>query len=155
MHKMAILFLAVGLTNCVLAQDYVNLTRTVAKNTFAKYAGAQQLQTTTEETDSTITFLVRDPRVEKLDIILHFDGRGKCDIEERHLSCNVCYDEFINNTLNNRKYKWKRINSNTFFARAFSQLIMTVRLHGPLSYLVRRSKLRAAEYRQIIRSARN
>jgi hypothetical protein len=150
MHRLTILILIISLMDTAYSQGYINSTKLASKKVFAKYTEKQKYHATINETDSSLTFLLRDPKVQNLDIFLHFDKRGKCDSEFQTLSCDSCYHKYLHNILASKYHKWTQVNTNTYFSKSHSRLILTTGLDKPFSFMVRRSTLPASEYKQII-----
>ena len=155
MHYLTTLLLTIILTNTVYAQGYINSTKSASKRVFEMYMEKHKYQATINETDFSLTFLLRDPKVQNLDIVLHFDNRGKCDSEVQTLSCDSCYHKYLNNILASDHYRWKQVDPNTYFAKSRKRLILTTGLDKPFSIMIRRSALSKREYRQIINDASN
>lgn len=151
MRHLTAFLLIISLADTAYAQGYINSTRSASKKVFAKYINTQKYQATINETDSSLTFLLRDPKVQNLDIFLHFDKRGKCDSEIITLSCDSCYHKYLNNILSRGYYKWTKVDTITYFAKSRYKLVLTTGLEKPFSFMTRRSTLNASDYKQIIR----
>jgi|SRR5665647_32513 len=152
MDKTTLLAFLLLLTNNAYSQQYVNSTKSSAKKSFIKYADKKNFKTITKETDSTLAFLVRDPTVQTLDILLHFDTQGKCDRELTSLSCDSCYYKILSCTLSNKYYRWTKVDGNTYYARFPYRLVLTTKPDTPFSFLIQRSTLAGYEYRRIIKN---
>ena len=153
MHQMTTLLLTIVLTITGYAQNYINSTKSASKKVFVKYMDRQKYQATINETDSSLTFLLRDPKVQNLDIFLHFDDQGKCDREVQTLSCDSCYHKYLNNILASDYYRWTQVDTNTYFAKSHKRLILTTGLDKPFSFMTRRSTLTNNDYKQRIKNA--
>jgi len=153
MHQLTTLLLIIALTNTGHAQGYINSTKSASKKVFVKYMDKQKYQATINETDSSLTFLLRDPKVQNLDIFLHFDDRGKCEWEVQSLSCDSCYQKYLNNILASDYYRWTQVDTNTYFAKSHKRLILTTGLDKPFSFMTRRSTLTNNDYKQRIKNA--
>ncbi len=147
----SLLFLATHASS----QDYINLNKTKARKTFQKYADNKKYQTVIQETDSTLTLLLRDPKVQNLDIYVHFDQRGKCDRELQTFSCDSCYRKQLDTLLSSKYYKWIKVSTNTYFSKSRSGLILSPIADRPFTFLVQRSRLPGGEYREMIKKASN
>jgi hypothetical protein len=154
MRKIALFLLLNILTHYVFSQHYVNSTRSATKKMFTKYIHKEKYQATISETDSTLIFLLRDPKVQNLDIFLHFDYRGKCDSEIKTLSCDSCYQKYLDKILSNKYFSWTKVDSNSYFSDSRHRLILTTGHDNPFSFMIRRSLLTVSEYKQIIRNSK-
>jgi len=130
------------------AQGFINLNKTGSKNYLAKFSAKEKLQTATAETDSTLTFLIRDSAKQNLDLLLHFDALGKCYKETRVLSCDSCYQKMVNNTLSNKTYQWKKVDDQTYVSKYSKGLVLTLLAEGTFSFVIQRSELGRKEYRR-------
>lgn len=137
------------------SQEYILRDKAFAKKSFAKYSVKRKVKTIVNETDTTISFLVRDSSVQNLDIILHYDKLGKCDSEQYLLSCDSCYQKFLKETLSNPFCRWTKIDANTYFARFPYRVILTAKLENSYSYLMEKSKMEGSVYRKIVRESLN
>jgi hypothetical protein len=153
MNRFLILTFIVFLPGMVHSQGYINLTKAAAQKMFAKYNPKENFHTNINETDSTLSFSIRDPKVQNLDLVLNFDDEGRCQQEQTILACDSCYLIFINHTLADGRYKWKRIYQSTWFSTSRKRLILTTVLPTPFSYSIRRSSLIKQEYKQAIKNA--
>lgn len=150
MFRILISTILILIVSWAQSQEYINATKTSSKKQFSKYAKANKLQTVTKETDSTLILLVRDTSVQRLDIFLHFNNRGKCDNETTTLSCDSCYDKFIAKVLQNRNNTWIEVGADLYFSK-HNQLILTTRANNTFSYSVTRSNPERREYREILK----
>ena len=153
MHQLTTLLLTIVLTKTGFTQGYINSTKSASKKLFVKYMDKQKYHATFNETDSSLTFLLRDPKVQNLDIVLYFDNRGKCDKEIQTLSCDSCYHKYLNNILASDYYHWTQVDTNTYFAKSHKRLILTTGLDKPFSFMTRRSTLTNNDYKQSIKDA--
>ena len=151
--KTTILIVLLMVTKFMYSQQYVNLSKAACKKRLTKYADKYEYHSSIKETDSTLAFLVRDSVVQNLDILLHFDETGKCDNEQTVLSCDSCYNKYLNRTIADKYYRWTKIDSSTYFARFPYRLILTTGLGNSPSFLIRRSNLSGHEYRSMIKNA--
>lgn len=135
------------------SQGYVNTTKSKAKEMLSKYERRTKRHTIIKETDSTITFLLRDSSVQNFDLLLHFDTKDKCDKEVSVLSCDSCYQKLLKLTISNKFYRWVKIGNETYFARFPYRLILKTKIDKEFSYEIRRNDIVGNEYRRNIRKA--
>ena len=104
-----------------------------------------------QQTDSTIILLVRDPKVQNLDIQFHFDKEGKCDRERYTLSCDSCYSKFLNGVLNKKEYNWVKVNEHTYSSKIAYKLLLSLEPRIPFTYSIQRSALSKKGYKKMFR----
>jgi len=148
MKKIILAIVTLFLLGIAHAQGFINLNKTGSKNYLAKFSAKEKLQTATAETDSTLTFLIRDSAKQNLDLLLHFDALGKCYKETRVLSCDYCYQKMVNNTLSNKTYQWKKVDDKTYVSKYSKGLVLTLLAEGTFSFVIQRSELGRKEYRR-------
>lgn len=148
MKKIALTIVTLFLLGTIHAQGFINLNKTGSKKYLAKFSTKEKLQTATTETDSTLTFLIRDSAKQNLDLVLHFDASGKCYRETRVLSCDSCYQKIVNNTLADKTYQWKKVNEKTYVSKYSKGLILTMPGEGVFSFVIQRSGLGRKEFKQ-------
>lgn len=129
------------------AQGFVNLNKAESRSYLAKFSDKEKLQTISGETDSTLTFLIRDSAKQNFDLVLHFDTQGKCDKETRTLSCDSCYQKMVAATLSNKKYQWRKVNERTYVSKYSKGLVLTMLAGGSFSFVIQRSELGRKEFK--------
>lgn len=149
MKKIILAIVTLFLLGTAQAQGFINLSKTGSKNYLAKFSAKEKLQTATTETDSTLTFLIRDSAKQNLDLVLHFDASGKCYRETRVLSCDSCYQKMLNNTLSNKRYQWKKVDDKTYVSKYSKGLVLTLLAEGNFSFVIQRSELGRKEFRRL------
>lgn len=151
MIKLISLIITLWLTQHSFSQGFINSDRSEAKNYLSKYIKEEKLQTTTIETDSTITFLVRDTTVQNLDLVLHFDESGKCDKELRILTCDSCLEKTLNETLNKNNLGWTKVDSKTYLSKFKKHLKLRLHIVNATSFEIVRIDLSKKEYKQLLK----
>jgi len=107
-----------------ISQTYINKSRTAVKKELAKYSLTNDsLKTSLTETDSSIVFLVRDPRTLRADFIYGFDRSGKCNSEKTIAWCDSCSAKYLRAALYRKKYEWVQLNENQYISK-FSEKMM-------------------------------
>ena len=107
-----------------ISQTYINKSRSAVKKELARYSLANNnLKTSLTETDSSIIYLVRDPRTLKADFIYGFDRSGKCNSEKTITYCDSCKEKYLRTALNRKKYEWVKLNENQYVSK-FSEKMM-------------------------------
>lgn len=154
MQRIFLLFLfKIVLIQSCFSQRFINSTKSKSKEIFLKYEAKNNLKTIVNETDSSLTFLLRDSSVQNLDFILHYDNQGKCDKEKTALSCDSCYHKILDNVIHDKYCRWTKIDNETYFSRFPYRLILKTNGDKKFCYEIRRSDIEAHEYRQKIKNA--
>lgn len=136
------------------SQSYIDVKKAKAKKKLEKIKSKDShLNIIIAETDSTLSYLVRDKSVQNLDMILFFDDKGKCYKEKNRLTCDSCCQKFINQILANKYYRWTEIDSTTYFSRSPYRIIFKTKLNEPFAYELYRSDLAGDAYREKVRKA--
>jgi hypothetical protein len=136
--------------NC-FSQGFINLKKAWVKEQLAQYVSSYKLKTTTHETDSSVTFLIRDSSVKPLDVIMHFDHNGKCDEETHISSCDSCIQKYIANILNDKAARWMKISNLEYVSKYSLKLIFELDPTNPLVYYIKRDDFTRKQYKQLIK----
>jgi hypothetical protein len=99
------------------SQSFINKSKPRALAMLAKYnAGPAFEKPVISQTDSTVSMLVKEPGGRNTTFIFRFDKKGKCQSEEIIASCDSCYKKYLQAALDQKKYKWKKINENQYIS---------------------------------------
>lgn len=138
------------------SQNYIDLTKSKARPKLEKLKlQNKDLNILIEETDTTLTCLLRDSSIQNLDFILFFDNKGKCYKEINILTCDSCYQKLIKSVLSNKFCRWTKIDSSTYFARFPYRVILNTKVDKEFAFEIIRSNLAGEEYRKTVRKALN
>jgi len=146
MQKLIIVTLVCLFASALSAQNYINATKNKSKRNLAFFSKIKKYHTTLTETDTSISFQLRDPTVQNLDIVLHFDPAGRCDREVTVFYCDSCYRKSINNIAINKQYNWRKLNDKTYISETPYLLLWTPLLNIQYAYLLERSDLTPKEH---------
>jgi len=151
-QRIFLLIFATVIVQLLYAQGYIDLTKEKARkkleNSKAHNAGINIL---IEASDTTLSYLVRDKAVQNLDLLLFFDQKNRCYKEKKVLACDSCYQQFLDNILSDKYYRWTKINDSTYFSRFPYRIILNTRLAKAFTLELRRSDLTGSEYRKTVR----
>lgn len=150
MHKLLFFAWAIIISGTCFSQHFINKSPKKASAILTEIYTEKSIQTSMEQTDSTILFLVRDPKVQDLTIQLHFDRKGKCDKERYLLSCDSCYEKFLRELLNNNRYKWIRVNEHAYASLLPYKLILSTEPGDSFAYSIERSSLSRKNYKRTL-----
>ena len=119
------LFLTVLVTYSGISQGFINKNRAqVKKELLRQKALTNGLNIQVIDTDTTIAYLIRDANHQPADFIYYFDPAGKCNQEKVIASCDSCYQKFLKNTLEKKKYGWIHINGNQYASNFKSKRLL-------------------------------
>ncbi len=131
------------------AQSYINKSKKKALAMLSKYEAGNGFQTPEIlQTDSTITFSVKDMADRKSIFTYSFDVNGKCQSEKIQASCDSCFEKYIGQVLANKKYDWKKINANQYISKYSSKLMLELPPEiNDFSYMIIRTGWKKKSYR--------
>jgi hypothetical protein len=151
MKSVAICFLAMLLVLNGSSQGYINQSKEKVRKDLQGYGKKNNLKTVIEETDSTIILLVRDSSKRPLDAIMHFDKDGKCDKQTIISNCDSCIIKYTKPILENKKYKWKAVNSVKYLSSYSRKLFLEMdHPDTPHSYSITRFAFTKKEYNEML-----
>lgn len=147
-----LLLFNICIAQVALSQGYINLTKEKARKKLEKTkAHNSNTNIVLQESDTTLSYLLRDSAVQNFDLLLFFDNKNRCYKEKKILTCDSCYQKFLNNILSDKYYRWTKINATTYFSRFPYRIILETRLAKEFTIELKRSDLARAEYRIILR----
>lgn len=152
MKQLLLLLLSCGICQTMVAQGYIDLTKEKALKKLEKSKSNNAgININISATDTTLSYLVRDKSVQNLDLILYFDNKNRCYKERKVLTCDSCYQQFLNNILADKYYRWTKINDTTYYSRFPYRIILTTAMANAYTLELRRSDVAGNEYRKTVR----
>jgi hypothetical protein len=148
--RTVLIFITLCLANQLFAQGFINCDKPKARKYLSKYIREEKVQTITTETDSSITFLVRDSTVQDMDLVLHFDGSGVCDRELIILSCDSCRENILNEILNKKYFGWTKVDASTYLSKFKKHINLRLHTDGP-SFEAIRIDISKREYKRLLK----
>jgi hypothetical protein len=151
MKSLPIFSLAILLVLNSFSQVYINQSKEKVRKDLQAYEKKNNLKTVIEETDSTLTLLVRDSSKRPLDAIMHFDKDGKCNKETIVSNCDSCISKYTKPILAKRKYHWKAVNSVRYLSSYSRKLFLEMdHPDTPHSYSISRFAFSKKEYNEML-----
>lgn len=135
------------------AQDFIGLTKQRAGKKLERMTGRMKYNALITETDSTLTYSIRDTAVSHYDKALYFDGSGKCYKEVTNTFCGQCYRESTEIPVSKSIFRWAPIDSITFIARPPYRCFLTLN-EKSFSWQVDKSDIEKSQYRNLFEEAR-
>ena len=154
-HIILLLLATVSVITISYSQSYIDATKKTAKESLENTRKLdKELNININETDTTLTYLIRDSSVQNFDFILYFDKKGKCYKEKNILTCDSCYQKFIQDALSNKHYRWTKINSTTYFTNYphRARIIFNTKADKEFSFEIFRSEMTVEEYKKQLKT---
>jgi len=130
-------------------QTYIGATKEKTVRQLDRYTSKQGLNTITQQTDSSITFLIRDSSTQELDIVLYFDDKGRCIREVRKPNCDSCLQKYQNELLRNKLYKWRQQSDNTYVSTFGGGLMLHTNQKPGYAYELRKTPVSRKTYKAL------
>lgn len=147
-----LLFLLVIESN---AQGYINQKKRYVKKEAAKRYKKNKVKFQTLETDSSLTFLIRDSSLQPADYIIAFDKNNRAYKETVKFYCDSCFQKHVKSIFAQKILRLTKVNENTYYARFPFRMIFNYPSFEPFTTIFYRSELKGKLYRQTVRKALN
>jgi len=100
------------------SQNFIGKSKaSVMKHLQQQQTRNDSLAITLIHTDSTITYKVPAGKTQAADFVYEFGPDGKCRMEKVRASCDSCFKKYLQRALDQKKYKWKKINDNQYVSK--------------------------------------
>ncbi|MEI2737675.1 MAG: hypothetical protein V9F01_02705 [Chitinophagaceae bacterium] len=76
------------------------------------------------DNDSVITYSIKASKTQPADFVYGFDKNGRCQSEKITANCDSCYNKYLQDVLNVKKYQWKKINENQYISKYAARLMI-------------------------------
>lgn len=132
------LLLAITSVSClsVQAQDYMLRKKSNVEKRLSKYGSRNNERAFVYATDSTLRLSVQDSTKRKMDITCYFDGKGSCYKETKTTDCDECFQKYLNEVLNRKTYKWKKVSDKLYVSNKFWNLCIVIDEKTAFSYSI-------------------
>ncbi|MBC7949787.1 MAG: hypothetical protein H7Y42_18025, partial [Chitinophagaceae bacterium] len=142
-----LLFLLVFVPLSMHSQGFINLSRKqVMRELEKQISKADTIQIQLNESDSSIAYLVRDPKLQPGDFIYMFDDKNKCVSEIKISSCDSCHQKTLATILRNGKYDWQKLNDRTYVSSYSKRLMLEMPQASPFTIVINRMKWNRRSY---------
>lgn len=124
--KNSLLVFLLVFPSLVFAQSHFEKNKAKVKSELEKYSIENiSMDPVLTVTDSTLVLTVTEPGQHRIVFIYGFDGQtGECNAERTEADCSVCYKKYINKLLDQKTYKWKKLNENQYASRFEDRLLL-------------------------------
>ncbi len=136
------------------SQHYINKNRSDVKEMLGKsFLNLPGTSAKIIETDSSITREVKGPGETIIQEIYIFDKSGKCNAEKTITACDSCIEKLLKRVIDNKKYRWKKINLNQYISKYTERLLLeTQAINNKFSFTILRTGLDRKTYRSLIKN---
>jgi hypothetical protein len=129
------------------SQNFININANKVKRKFNEYnktfdGGGGKIV----NTDSSISFLLRDSLMKPLDIDVYFDETGLSYKEIVTYQCDSCYQKHFASVLNSRFFKWVKVTEGVFITMLPSKYILTQNPNKPYSSILQKLEITNQEF---------
>jgi hypothetical protein len=131
------------------SQQFIDKSREKVLKKLNSYEKKEKINTTISETDSSITFLLRDTGWQNLDQHFFFNQKGKCYKEVLTANCDSCFQKYLNQTLDINMYKWKMISASRYISNYSWQLVLEIDPKSAFTYSIQKLNLPKDEFKQL------
>ena len=133
--KQFILIVSMMIPFMGFTQTYISLNKAGVKKKLKNYAADNDsLRYTLKETNTSVSFLLNDPRMQKAEFTYTFDKAGKCISEKIVSSCDSCMQKFLQNALNRTEYGWRKVNENQYISEFSKKMMLELPADSTLHY---------------------
>ena len=97
------------------SQNYLDQKKAQVKKGLQSYLKKNsQLSGSVNETDSTLVLSIKQGGSLPAEFVYYFGDNGKCNMEKVTANCDSCLQKYLKHALEQKKYKWKKINANQY-----------------------------------------
>lgn len=134
----------------LFAQDFIGRSPARVKRDLDRHMAKTRVSAAYEQTDTTLSLKIRDPKYQPVDFIFRFRNR-RC-VEELRVGCDSCVRKYLGEALRVKAYGWTQVNESTYVSRRIFN--RTIVLNSDPSSLVVRKTDGADRSRQASEAAR-
>jgi hypothetical protein len=132
----------------IALQSFLNKTKRNARKTFQEYIDKYNYKATIVETDTTIAFSLRDPKVKPLDETLYFK-HGICYKDANFFNCDSCMKKMLEPIIANQTWQWVMVSNTKYISKRKFVLEITSN-ETFFSYVLKKEKIKKKDYNKII-----
>lgn len=130
--------LAITSVSCISlqAQDYLLRKKSNVEKRLSKYGSRNNERAFVYATDSTLRLSVQDSTKRKMEITCYFDAKGSCYKETKTTDCSECFQKYLNEALNRKTYKWRKVNDTLYVSGKFWNMCIVIDDKTAFSYSI-------------------
>lgn len=144
-----LLFILVLWFHPAFSQQFIDKNKEKVLKKLNGYEKKEKINTTISETDSSVTFLLRDTGWQHLDQHFYFNHKGKCYKEVLQANCDSCFQKYLTQTIDINMYKWEKISSSRYISNYFWQLLLEIDPESPFTYSIQKLNLPKGEFNKL------
>ena len=144
-----LLFILVLWFHPAFSQQFIDKNKEKVLKKLNGYEKKEKINTTISETDSSVTFLLRDTGWQNLDQHFYFNQKGKCYKEVLQANCDSCFQKYLNQALNIKMYKWQKINSLKYLSNYTWQLLLVIDPGSAFTFSIQKLNLTKTEFNHL------
>ncbi|HTB52276.1 MAG TPA: hypothetical protein VK718_05825 [Ferruginibacter sp.] len=151
MNKLLLILLCILITGTGFSQNLnlLNKSKKSIKKLFFTNSYGRKLNATTEQTDSSVAFILRDSSFHHVDVTAYFDARSKSYKQKIWTDCDSCCKKYIHDIVS----KWKQLNDTLYMSKDF--ILTDTRQNDPFSFIIIRNPFNKEAYKAIIAGKNN
>lgn len=135
------------------AQGYINQKKRYVKKEAKKRYKKNRVKFQTLETDSTLTFLIRDSSLQPADYIIAFDKNNRAYKETVKFYCDSCFQKHVKSIFAQKILRLTKVDENSYYTRFPFRMILNYPTPEPFTTVFHRSEIKGKLYRQTVRNA--
>lgn len=128
---------------------FIGTTAEKATRNLSRYSTREGLNTITQATDSSTTFLIRDTSKQALDIVLYFNAKGRCIREVRRPNCDSCLQKYQADLLDNKLYRWRQQGPDVYVSMFAGGITLITNQKPGFAYELRKTPLLRKVYKAL------
>lgn len=132
------------------SQGFINRPKNQVKREVEKVYRKDTLHVLLRQTDTSLHFSVRDPRVLPADYSYTFDGSGKCKEETIIANCDSCFNKFLQSALHNKRYRWIKLNDRLYISGFAQKRLLEIPVNTEHTYTIRRTEWTRQTYKALL-----
>lgn len=103
------------------------------------------------EKESELVFTIKPVKVLPAEFIYGFDKNGKCQSEKITAYCDSCFNKFLQDVLEQKRFDWKKINENQYVSKYRAQMMIELPAeNNDFSYTILKTAWTKKLYKMLI-----
>lgn len=136
-----ILLLFVLLPFSGFTQKYINKKKAEVEKELAQYIKENKsINATLSETDTSLALNIAGTATQQASFVYFFDKEDKCRLQKTTANCDSCITKYLQEALQQEKYKWRKINENQYISSFEHKLMIETPADGKeFSFMILRT----------------
>ncbi|MFT3935587.1 MAG: hypothetical protein QM726_18310 [Chitinophagaceae bacterium] len=133
------------ISTCYSQYQYIGMHRFFVKKIWKSYAKKDKLNMLETNSDSTVTFSIRDTMVRDMDFIAYFNQKGKCNKVEEIFDCDSCFRLKFNKVLSDTRLRWTKVAEDAYLSEYSKKLLLFKNPKHGFAYIIQYNKYMTRE----------